>query len=118
MKFVFLVIAWVCVALGLIGAFVPILPTTPFLLLAAFLFSKSSPRFHTWLLNLPLAGEAIADWQNSKVIRPKAKLLCTSMILLSLSVMWFKANVFIGLKLTISITLILLNIFVLTRKSR
>jgi uncharacterized protein len=110
--------AWMSFALGVIGAFLPILPTTPFLILSAFLFSRSSPRFYTWLLQLPYAGAAIKDWDERKVINTRAKILCTTMIAFSLSMIWIKAPVHIYLKLFLTILLLSVNLFVLTRKSR
>jgi len=62
-KHVLFVLAWVNFGLGIVGAFLPIIPTTPFLILSAYLFSKSSPKFHAWILNLPIAGDGIRDWQ-------------------------------------------------------
>jgi len=52
-----------CVALAMLGVFVPLLPTTPFLLLAAFLYARSSERFHTWLLTNRLVGGYIRRYQ-------------------------------------------------------
>jgi uncharacterized membrane protein YbaN (DUF454 family) len=49
MKLVFISLGWIFTAVGLVGAFVPILPTTPFLLLAAFFFARGSTKFHDWL---------------------------------------------------------------------
>jgi uncharacterized membrane protein YbaN (DUF454 family) len=117
-KWILFVLGWVSFILGVIGAFLPVLPTTPFLILSAFLFSKSSPRFHAWLLSLPYAGEAIKDWDERKVINPRAKILCTAMILFSASMIWIKAPVILAIKIILNIILFSVNVFVLTRKSR
>lgn len=77
MRFIWAGLGTLCVALGVIGAFLPLIPTVPFLLLAAFLFSRSSPRLHTWLLSHPIFGPLIEDWNRSGVIRPRAKRLAT-----------------------------------------
>lgn len=60
-------------ALGLVGIFLPLLPTTPFVILAAACFAQSSPRLHDWLLRHPLFGPAISDWRNHRAIPPRAK---------------------------------------------
>src|SRR5690606_32225428 len=98
--------------------FVPILPTTPFLLLAGYLFSKSSPRFHSWLLSLPLAGRGIEDWNQRRVIRPRAKILCSVMITASLFSIWLMAPVHLLLKVILTILLVSVMIFVNFQKSR
>ncbi len=118
MKLFFFILAWICFILGFIGAFLPVLPTTPFLLLSAYLFSKSSPRFHQWLLGLPIAGEAILDWQKNRVIRKKAKFLCSSMISLSLWVIWSSGQIMFSIKLGVSLILISVGVFVVTQKDR
>lgn len=61
------------VVLGFIGIFLPLLPTTPFLLLAAWLFAKSSTRLHGWLLNHPHLGSHIASWQAGKGMERKVR---------------------------------------------
>ncbi len=68
-------------ALGIAGIFLPILPTTPFLLLTAFCFSKGSPRLHAWLLNHKQFGPVIVDWQTRHVIRLPVKILATFLLL-------------------------------------
>ncbi|MEM9708261.1 MAG: YbaN family protein [Pseudomonadota bacterium] len=69
---------WLCLgllalALGAIGVVLPILPTTPFVILAAFCFSKSSPRLQAWLENSRLFGPMIADWRRNGAIAPRYK---------------------------------------------
>ena len=61
------------VALGLVGVFLPLVPTTPFLLLAAFGFARSSPRLHAWLVEHPRHGAAIRDWHRHRAIGRRAK---------------------------------------------
>ncbi len=68
--------------LGLIGIALPILPTTPFLLLAAFCYARSSKRFYDWLLNHRWFGEYIRDYQEGRGIPLKAKVM-------GLSLLWF-----------------------------
>jgi hypothetical protein len=75
----------VATALGIVGAFLPLLPTTPFLLLAAYAFSRSSPRLHAWLLTHPRLGPPINRWQAHGAISRRAKLLSTAVMLASLA---------------------------------
>jgi uncharacterized protein len=60
-------------ALGVAGAVLPLLPTTPFLLLAAYSFAQSSPRLHAWLLAHPHFGPMIEDWQQYGAIALRTK---------------------------------------------
>jgi len=70
---IFLVLGFVFVALGFIGAFLPVLPTTPFLILAAACFARSSTCFESWLLNHPRFGPLLKDWRSRGAIPRKAK---------------------------------------------
>lgn len=63
----------VCVGLGIIGAFVPVLPTTPFLLLASWAFVRSEPRLHRWLLALPGCGPLVREWEERRTVSRGAK---------------------------------------------
>ena len=72
--------------LGIVGAALPLLPTVPFLLLAAFCFARSSPRVHRWLVEHPKFGPPIADWRRSGAIRRKVKWYATVSILVGFSI--------------------------------
>ena len=61
--------------LGTAGIFLPLLPTVPFYLLAAYGFSKSSTRIHSWLLNHKVFGPDIRNWNENRVIHRRAKLM-------------------------------------------
>jgi len=74
---------WLCFSLGVIGVAVPILPTTPFMLLAATCFAKTSPRFHRWLLNSRLFGSLIRNWQEEKYIQTTTKVRALIIIALT-----------------------------------
>lgn len=118
MKWILFALAWVSFALGIIGVFLPILPTTPFLILSAFLFSKTSPRFYAWLMNLPMAGSAVRDWQQNRVIKTRAKILCASMILLSFYLIWSSQRIPIVVQIIVSGILGSVGLYIVTRKSR
>ncbi len=70
-------LAVVSLALGIIGAFVPILPTVPFVLLAAWAAARSSPRMTLWLEQHPKMGPSIRDWRHGGVVRRPAKWLAS-----------------------------------------
>lgn len=70
---------------GLVGVFLPLLPTTPFVILSAFCFSRSSHRLHRALLSHRLFGPIISEWEQHGVIPLKIKWLSTSMMLLMVS---------------------------------
>lgn len=69
-------------ALGLLGIPLPVLPSTPFILLAAWFFARSSPRWHDWLLSSELFGPMIRNWEDSRCLSCRTKAVAlTSMLL-------------------------------------
>ena len=76
-------LGWFFVILGAIGAVLPIMPTTVFLIIALGLFSKSSPRFHKMLLSNKWFGVGLRQWEESKTISRESKLKATVVIVLS-----------------------------------
>lgn len=82
-----LVFGFTCVAIGAIGIFVPLLPATPFFLMAAWLFLNCSKKAHDWLQRQPVIGVALRDWESRRSISTKTKIIAISMILLSVATM-------------------------------
>ena len=82
LRYVLLAIGWLSVVLGVIGIFLPVLPTTPFLLLAAACFARSSPRFYHWLVDHPRLGPWIRDYLEGNGIPLKGKVY-------AIVTMWF-----------------------------
>ena len=79
-RIAFLFAGFVCVGLAYLGAILPGLPTTPWVLLASYCFSKSSPRLERWLKRSPFFGRLILDWEEHRGIRRPVKLLALGMI--------------------------------------
>ena len=83
MKYVLLPLGCLSLACGIAGIFVPLLPTTPFLLLAAALFFRSSPRAYAWLLNHKLLGPYIRDFRETRSMPLRAKVIALSLLWLT-----------------------------------
>ena len=86
-----LVLAYVALGLGIVGIFVPGLPTTPFVLLAAFAAARGSRRLHAWLLAHRTFGPMIRDWESSGAVSRRAKWAATIMMALSAAIMFLTA---------------------------
>ncbi len=85
-KALLLFVGWLSVILGVIGIFLPIMPTTPFLLLAAACFVRSSPKFYQWLVGHPRLGKYLVYYLEGKGIPLKAKIYTIALITISMSV--------------------------------
>lgn len=80
MRLAWLILGGAALFLGALGVVLPVLPTTPFVILAAFAFGKSSPRLHNWLINLPTFGPMIKDWEAYGAIPVRAKIIACTMM--------------------------------------
>ncbi len=84
MRVIWLALGTTSLGLGGLGAVLPLLPTTPFVLLAAYFFSRSSPALHAWLVAHPVFGSAIRDWREERAISRRGKVAATVAIVLTL----------------------------------
>ena len=103
-KIILLSIGWICVGLGFIGIFVPGLPTTIFLIVALWAFTKSSEKLRVWLLNHKKFGPFLRDWQEHRVVPLRAKIL---MVILQTCVVIMVHYTFNNLFITIGLIVIL-----------
>lgn len=81
-KYIFIALGFFFVGLGIIGIFVPLLPTTIFLIIAAYFFAKSSEKYYNWLITNKYFGKFIKDYREGKGVPLKAKTI-------SITVLWF-----------------------------
>lgn len=82
----YIFLGWLAVALGVVGILIPILPTTPFLVLALALFAKSSPKFHQIILNNRWVGDILKQWENSKTVSRRIKYRASLLVVVSFSI--------------------------------
>ncbi len=118
MKHILFAFGWAFFIVGLIGVFLPILPTTPFLLLAAGCFSKSSDKFYQWLMNMPHMGERLHDWRQHRVIGFKAKIFASVLILAAICYVAFFVHVSIWVKVIMALTCLGVLTFIWIQKSK
>jgi uncharacterized membrane protein YbaN (DUF454 family) len=104
----------ICLVIGLIGIIVPLLPTTPFVLLAAFCFQKGSDRLHQWLIGHPRFGPLIANWRERGAIPRNAKRNAIIALAAVLFVSWL-LGVGTNVLLIQSVVLATVATFILTR---
>lgn len=111
-----LAIGLTATGLGLIGVVLPLMPTTVFLLVAAYAFARSSPRLHGWLTEHPRFGPVILDWHEHGSIDRKAKLMAVAVMALTLLVSWLigVGDLVLGIQAAV---LGAVAVFILTRPS-
>ena len=117
-RFVFLTIGFLCVGLGMLGAFLPLLPTTPFLLIALWAFSRSSRRFHHWLYTHPRFGPRLQAWDEHGVVPVRVKLASLSAMSVSFALMAFVLRVKWHVLAAAGLIMLIGATYVLSRPSR
>jgi uncharacterized membrane protein YbaN (DUF454 family) len=117
LKIILMTLAWISLGLGVLGIFLPILPTTPFAILSGYLFSKSSPRLHKWLLEKPVLGEVIIQWERHGIIKLRAKILSTLLIVPLFSYTLTSIDTILSIKVTVLLIGLAVLTFIWTRPS-
>lgn len=117
-RYAFMGLGFVCVGLGMLGAFLPVLPTTPFLLIALWAFSRSSRRFHHWLYTHPRFGSRLREWHEHGTIPVKVKVSAVSAMAISFSIMAFVARVKWPVLVATGVFMLVGATYVLSRPSR
>lgn len=114
MRFLWVICGLIALGLGIVGIALPLLPTVPFLLLAAFFFARSSERLHNWLITHPRLGPPIEDWNNHGAIRRPAKYLASASIVAAflLALAMGVRPMILGIQ---AITLVAVALFIWTR---
>jgi uncharacterized membrane protein YbaN (DUF454 family) len=118
LKAFLIVIGFLAVGLGILGMFLPVLPTTPFLLLAAACFAKSSKRFYHWLLNNKWFGSYIKNYREGKGIPLKIKILSMGFMWVTIltSSIFFLDNIYIRILLIVIAIIVTIHISLIKTK--
>ncbi len=117
-RIIFIVLGWLFFGLGFIGAFLPVLPTTPFMLLALWAFARGSDRFHAWLYNHRLFGPSLQKWERHRVIPVHAKVLSITAMSGSLAYMIWVSEVSGVVILAAATVMIVAACYILPKPSR
>ncbi len=96
-KLLLIVLGWVFVGLGVIGIFLPLMPTTIFMIIAAWCFARSSDKFYKWLIYHPRFGKTIRDFHERKGMTLKSKISAIVMMVLAISIsaIFFTQKIFV-----------------------
>ena len=114
-EFLLITTGSISLIMGVIGLFLPLLPTTPFLLLAAYCFLRSSKRLYNWLITHKVFGRYIRDFLEYKEIKPKAKISCLILLWVSIAISVILIN-FIYVRILLIIIGIAVSTHIMTLK--
>ena len=111
-KKLLIVLGWFFVLLGAVGVLLPVLPTTPFLVLALALFANSSPRFHQMLLDNRWFGGVLRQWEMSKTVSRPIKKRASVLLVISFSISIALLHGRLGLQLMLVSIAVIFLVFI------
>ncbi len=111
-RLLYLLLGFITSSLGIIGAFLPIMPTVPFLIIALWAFSKSSQKFHDWLYYHKIYGPMLRDWDKYNVIPIWGKIWACSAMLSSIIIITLINNIPHWLLLTMMIIMFFIGFYI------
>jgi uncharacterized protein len=114
---IFLSVGWLCVGLGVLGVVIPLFPTTPFLLVAVWAFSRSSPEMAEKLRSNRYVGPYIRDWQDNGVIPLQAKVAAIAMMASVVAYLEWGTVAPQWVVAMVAVVLIAVGVFIVTRPS-
>ncbi|PDT85785.1 YbaN family protein [Sinorhizobium sp. BJ1] len=114
-RVVLLGLGWAMIGLGLVGIFLPLMPTTPFLLLAAWLFARSSPDLERWLLDHSLFGQPLREWREAGAISRGAKICAISFMTAGFAYFWLRTEPSPLVAATVAVIIVAAGAFVASR---
>jgi len=117
MRVVYFSLGWFFFALGVIGLLLPVVPTTPFMLLALWAFSESSEKFHNWLYYHKFFGPPLQKWKQYRVIPLPAKVISVSFMSISLGYVMLYVPISIWVKAIVALVMVYGAWFILTKPS-
>jgi len=110
-------LGWTFFGIGFAGAFLPVLPTTPFMLVSLWCFSRSSPRFHNWLYNHKFFGPPLQQWSKYRVIPLAAKIVAIFFMTAALVYLYFYSQIALWIQLVATSIIVYGAWFILTKPS-
>jgi uncharacterized protein len=110
----YVALAGLCLGLGLLGAVLPGLPTTPFLLVMSFLLLRSSPWLHAQVLRLPIVGKYVREWDEKRGVRRGVKILAAAWVILAVALVVVATGLAVPWKILV-VALALVGLMVIWR---